>query len=51
MQTTSQVLIRKFQIVSLKVTFLGELETATKSWFAVMGANDSILDLLFLLNK
>ena len=47
MQMTSLVLIKKFQIVCLKVTFLGEVETASKSWFAVVEANDSILGLLF----
>ena len=48
MQITSLVWIRKFQIDCLKVTFLGEVEIAIKSWFAVMGASDCILDLLFL---
>ena len=33
-------------MVCLKVTFLEEVETAIKSWFAVMGANDSILGFL-----
>ena len=47
MQISSLVLIRKFQIVCLKVMFLGEAETAIKSLFAVMGTNDSILSLLF----
>ena len=47
MQISSLVLIRKFQIVCLKVMFLGEAETAIKALFAVMGTNDSILSLLF----
>ena len=33
---TSLVLIKKFQIVYLKVTFLEVVETASKSWFAVI---------------
>ena len=50
----SLVLIRKFRIDWLKVTFLGEAETATslgsKSWFADVGfsTSDSILGLLVL---
>lgn len=51
MQITSLVLIRTFQIVCLKVTFLREDETAIKSWFAVLGVNDSIVGLLFLFLK
>ena len=48
---TSLVLTKKFQIVRLKVTFLGEVETAVrlgvKSWFADVGlsTSDSILGL------
>lgn len=30
---------------------LGEVVAASKSWFAVRGANDSILDLLFLFGQ
>lgn len=30
------------------VTFLGEIETVIRSWFDVVGANDSIWGLLFL---
>ena len=41
---TSLVLIRKFQIC-LKVTFLGKVEMAMKSWFTLLGLNDSILNL------
>ena len=37
MQITSEVLIRKFQIDCLKVTFLEEVETVIMSWFAVEG--------------
>lgn len=48
MRISSLILIRKFQIVCLKVMFLGEAgETAIKSLFVVMGTNDSILNLLF----
>ena len=43
---TSLVLIRKFQIICLKVTFLGKAEMAMKCWFALPGLNDSILSLL-----
>ena len=45
------MLIRKFQIACFKAPFLGEVETAIKSWFAVVGVNDFILALLFLFNK
>lgn len=55
MQITLLVLIRKFQISKtdrlFKVPLLGEVETAVKSWFAVMGENDSILGLLFLFQQ
>ena len=39
----SRVLIRKFQIDLLGVTFLGELET----WFAAVGADDTICFFFF----
>ena len=42
---TFLVLIRKFQIIYLKVTFLGKVEMAMKSWFVLLGLNDSILNL------
>ena len=42
----SRVLIRKFQIDCQKVTFLGEVGTVIKFWFAVVRANGSILGLL-----
>ena len=51
---TSQVLARKFQTGLVKITFLGEAETAVRlgirSWFADMGlsTSDSILGLLSL---
>lgn len=48
LQITLLVLIRKFHIDCLKDTFLEKAEIAIKSWFAVVGANNSILDLLFL---
>lgn len=35
---TSLLLTGKFQTNWLKATFLGEAETATKSWFADMAA-------------
>ena len=35
----------------LKITFLGGVETAIKSWFAVVGANDSVLGLLPLFKQ
>lgn len=41
------VLIRIFLINCLEFTFLEE-DLAIRSWFAVMGANDSILGLFFL---
>lgn len=47
MHITSLVLSRKFQIDCLKVTLLEEAETAVKSWFAVVGANDSIWGCFF----
>ena len=47
MQIVSLVLIRKFQIVCLKVIFLREIEIAIKSLFAVIRANNSIWGLLF----
>lgn len=42
MQMTSLVLIKKLKIDCLKVTSLGKIETAIKSWFTVMGTNNSI---------
>lgn len=47
MQITSLVLIRTFQINWLKVTFLGEVETAIKSWFVVLGTSVSIWTFFF----
>ena len=43
---TSLVLIRKFQIICLKVTFLRKVEMAMKCWFVLLGLNDSIVSLL-----
>lgn len=51
MQITSLLLIRKIQIGSLRVIVLGEVETATKSWFAVVGLNDPIWTCYFFLNS
>lgn len=48
MQNTSLILARKFHIVCFKATFLGEVETAVPSWFAIMGVNDPIGGWLFL---
>lgn len=51
---TSLVLIKRFQIDCLQVTFLGKVETVIrsdiKSWFADVGfsTSDSILGLLYL---
>ena len=51
MQIASLVLISKFQIDCLKVTFLRVIETKTESLLPVMGANDSILGPLFLFQQ
>lgn len=50
MQITSLMLIKQFHVDWLRVTSLGDIETAVKSRFAELGlsTSDSIWDLLLL---